>query len=136
MTTPPRSTRVLPTKELLASADQLLNPSDDTALSPGVRARAAATLLRLALDETLDAFWRSVSPRMTRSTGRTRMLCLQWYVTPSVARQWYTVWSGLSAACHHHTYDLPPTPAEVRAWHQDVSELLRVLAAATATATA
>lgn len=82
MTTPPRSTRVLPTNELLASADQLLNPSDDTALSPGVRARAAATLLRLALDETLDAFWRSVSPRMTRSTGRTRMLCLQWYVTP------------------------------------------------------
>ncbi|MFF4055997.1 hypothetical protein ACFYZ8_14690 [Streptomyces sp. NPDC001668] len=132
MTTPGRSTRVLPTNELLAAADQLLNPPDDTTLSPGVRARAAATLLRLALDETLDAFWRSVSPRMTRSTGRTRMLCLQWYASPSVARQWYTVWSGLSAACHYHTYDLPPTPAEVRAWHLDVSELLRVLAAATA----
>ncbi|MEV5526819.1 hypothetical protein [Streptomyces prunicolor] len=132
MTTPARSTHVLPTNGLLAAADQLLNPSDDTALSPGVRARAAATLLRLALDETLDAFWRSVSPRMTRSTGRTRMLCLQWYVSPSVARQWYTVWSGLSAACHYHTYNLPPTPAEVRAWHQDVSELLRVLAADTA----
>ncbi|ANB09851.1 hypothetical protein SAM40697_5898 [Streptomyces ambofaciens] len=132
MTTPTRSTRVLPTNELLVAADRLLNPSDETALSPGVRARAAATLLRLALDETLDAFWRPVSPRMTRSTGRTRMLCLQWYVSPSVARQWYTVWSGLSAACHYHTYDLPPTPAEVRAWHQDVNELLRVLAAARA----
>ncbi|GHE94352.1 hypothetical protein E5082_22010 [Streptomyces griseoluteus] len=132
MTTTTRSTRVLPTDELLAAADRLLNPSDETALSPGVRARAAATLLRLALDETLDAFWRAVSPRMTRSTGRTRMLCLQWYVSPSVARQWYTVWSGLSAACHYHTYDLPPTPAEVRAWHQDVSELLRVLTAARA----
>lgn len=131
MTTLARSTRVLPTNGLLAAADQLLNPSAETALSPGVRARAAATLLRLALDETLDAFWRSVSPRMTRN-GRTRMLCLQWYVSPSVARQWYTVWSGLSAAGHYHTYDLPPTPAEVRAWHQDVSELLRVLAAATA----
>ncbi|MCX4593844.1 hypothetical protein OG819_30060 [Streptomyces sp. NBC_01549] len=131
MTTLARSTRVLPTNGLLAAADQLFNPSDETALSPGVRARAAATLLRLALDETLDAFWRSVSPRMTRN-GRTRMLCLRWYVSPSVARQWYTVWSGLSAACHYHTYDLPPTPAEVRAWHQDVSELLRVLAAATA----
>ncbi|MFF2095986.1 hypothetical protein [Streptomyces sp. NPDC058202] len=130
MTTPARSTRVLPTNELLAAADQLLTPSDDTALNPGVRARAAATLLRLALEETLDAFWRSVSPRMTRSTGRTRMLCLQWYVAPSVARQWYSVWSGLSAACHYHTYDLPPTPAEVRAWQQDVGELLRVVAAA------
>ncbi|MEU0434794.1 MULTISPECIES: hypothetical protein [Streptomyces] len=132
MTTPARSTRVLPTNELLAAADRLLIPSDGTALNPGVRARAAATLLRLALEETLDAFWRSVSPRMTRSTGRTRMLCLQWYVAPSVARQWYSVWSGLSAACHYHTYDLPPTPAEVRAWHQDVGELLRVVAAATA----
>ncbi|MFB0619143.1 hypothetical protein [Streptomyces sp. AGS-58] len=132
MTAPACSTRVLPTTGLVAAADQLLNPSHGTALSPGVRARAAATLLRLALDETLDAFWRSVSPRMTRSTGRTRMLCLQWYVSPSVARQWYTVWSGLSAACHYHSYELPPTPSEVRAWHQDVSELLRVLAAATA----
>ncbi|MFD4015338.1 hypothetical protein [Streptomyces sindenensis] len=132
MTTSPRSTRILRTDELLAAADRLLNPSHDTALSPGVRARAAATLLRLALDETLDAFWRSVCPRMTRSTGRTRMLCLQWYVSPSIARQWYTVWSGLSAACHHHTYDLPPTPAEVQTWHQDVSELLVALAATTA----
>lgn len=131
MTAPTPPTRVLPTNELLAAADRLLSPAHGTTLSPGVRARAAATLLRLALDESLDAFWQSVSPRMTR-TGRTRMLCLQWYVSPSVARQWYTVWSGLSAACHHHTYDLPPTPAEVRAWHQDVSELLRVLTSATA----
>ncbi|WP_052424554.1 hypothetical protein [Streptomyces fulvoviolaceus] len=119
----------LSTNALVAAADHLLNPPGDTTLTPGVRARAAAMLLRLALDETLDAYWQTVSPRMTRSRGRTRMLCLQWYVTPSVARQWYAVWSDLSAACHHHTYELPPTPAEVRAWHQDVSELLRVLAA-------
>ncbi|MFD5748200.1 hypothetical protein [Streptomyces sp. NPDC127033] len=113
---------------LLAAADHLLDPPGATTLTPGVRARAAAILLRLALDETLDAYWRTISPRMTRATGRTRMLCLQWYVAPSLARQWYAVWSALSAACHHHTYELPPTPAEVRAWHQDVSELLRVLA--------
>ncbi|WP_432174099.1 hypothetical protein [Streptomyces sp. Tue6028] len=131
MSTPTRSPGVLPTNNLVAAADRLLNHPDGTTLAPGVRARAAATLLRLALDETLDAFWRTVSPRMTRN-GRTRMLCLQWYVSPSVARQWYSVWSGLSAACHYHTYELPPTPAEVRAWHQDVSELLRVLAATTA----
>jgi len=131
VTAPTRSHGVLPTNDLVAAADRLLNPSDGTTLAPGVRARAAATLLRLALDETLDAFWQMVSPRMTRN-GRTRMLCLQWYVSPSVARQWYAVWSGLSAACHYHTYELPPTPAEVRAWYQDVSELLRVLAAASA----
>ncbi|MBT2392330.1 hypothetical protein ACFYRC_31760 [Streptomyces sp. NPDC005279] len=121
----------LPTSGLLAAADQLLCPPPDIVhtLTPGLRARAAAVLLRLALDETLDDFWRSVSPRMTRN-GRSRMLSLQWYVRPSVARQWFAVWSALSAACHHHSYELPPTPAEVRAWHKDVSELLSVLPSA------
>lgn len=121
----------LPTSGLLGAADQMLNPPPGTTstLAPGLRARAAAVLLRLALDETLDAFWRGVSPAMSRS-GRSRMLCLQWYVRPSVARRWHTTWSALSAACHHHTYELPPTPAEVRAWHQDVTELLHVLPAA------
>ncbi|NUK70354.1 hypothetical protein HRW23_27965 [Streptomyces lunaelactis] len=121
----------LPTSGLLAAADQLLCPPPDIVhtLTPGLRARAAAVLLRLALDETLDDFWRSVSPRMTHN-GRSRMLSLQWYVRPSVARQWFAVWSALSSACHHHSYELPPTPAEVRAWHQDVSELLKVLPSA------
>ncbi|WP_405668995.1 hypothetical protein [Streptomyces sp. NBC_00055] len=121
---------LLPTGGLLDAADQLLNPTQGTShtLDPGLRARAAATLLRLALDETVDGFWRTVSPGMTRN-GRTRMLCLQWYIRPSAARQCYAVWSALSAACHHHTYELPPTPAEVRAWHQDVTELLNVLSA-------
>ncbi|MCQ4082161.1 hypothetical protein NGB36_16480 [Streptomyces sp. RB6PN25] len=121
----------LPTSGLLAAADRLLNPPPDTALTlaPGLRARAAAVLLRLALDETLDAFWRGISPAMTRN-GRSRMLCLQWYVRPSVARHWHTTWAALSAACHHHTYELPPTPGEVRAWHQDVTELLNVLPSA------
>ncbi|MFB7288116.1 hypothetical protein [Actinacidiphila glaucinigra] len=121
----------LPTSGLLAAADELLNPATEVvhALAPGLRARAAAVLLRLALDETLDGFWGGITTNMSRN-GRTRMLSLQWYVRPSVARQWYTVWSSLSAACHHHTYELPPTPAEVRAWHQDVTELLEVLPSA------
>lgn len=123
----------LPTSGLLAAADQLLSGHTPQGvahtLPPGLRARAAAVLLRLALDETLDCFWQSVSPSMTRN-GRSRLICLQWYVRPSVARQWYAVWSALSAACHHHTYELPPTPAEVRAWHQDVTELLRILPSA------
>lgn len=115
---------------LAAAADQLLTPAPGaTILAPGLRARAAAALLRLAMDETLEEFWRSVSPDMSRK-GRTRMLCLEAYVTPSVAHQWYAVWSALSAACHHQAYELPPTPAEVRAWHQDVTELLRVLPSA------
>ncbi|MFJ1595481.1 hypothetical protein [Streptomyces sp. NPDC088261] len=113
---------------LVTAADRLLSPAAGVTytIAPGLRARAAAMLLRMALEQALDDIWRSITPRMTYS-ARSRMLCLEWYVTPSVARQCYAVWSALSEACHHHLYELPPTPAEVRAWHQDVSELLRVL---------
>ncbi|MGP3756168.1 hypothetical protein [Streptomyces sp. IBSNAI001] len=117
--------------ELATTAGQLLSsPGGITyTTAPGTRARAASALLRLALDEAMDTFWRDVSPTMTRATGRTKALCLEWYTSPSVARQWYAVWSALSAACHHHIYELPPTPSEVRVWHQDVTELLNVLPA-------
>ncbi|MFF0425556.1 hypothetical protein ACFYUJ_14245 [Streptomyces sp. NPDC004520] len=116
-------------RDLAAAADRLLAPPAGIPhpLSPGLRARAAAALLRLALDEAMDGFWRRVHPAMAHCRGRTKALCLEWYATPSVARQWYAVWSAVSAACHHHTYELPPTPAEVRAWHADVRELLDAL---------
>ncbi|GGR84996.1 MULTISPECIES: hypothetical protein [Streptomyces] len=115
--------------DLAAAAHRLLSPPAGVthSLAPGLRARAAAALLRLALDEAMDGFWRQVSPAMARTRGRTKALCMEWYVPPSVARQWYAVWSALSAACHHHTYELPPTPGEVRAWHDDVVELLATL---------
>ncbi|MFD7788552.1 hypothetical protein ACFV4Q_36525 [Streptomyces nojiriensis] len=116
-------------RDLAAAADHLLAPPSGVthSLAPGLRARAAAALLRLALDEAMDGFWQQVSPAMTRTRGRTKALCLEWYAPSSVARQWYAVWSALSAACHHHTYELPPTPGEVRAWHDDVVELLAAL---------
>jgi len=116
---------------LATAAGQLLSsPQGITyTTAPGTRARAASALLRLALDEAMDTFWREVSPGMTRATGRSKALCLEWYTSASVARQWYAVWSALSAACHHHIYELPPTPSEVSAWHQDVTELLSVLPA-------
>ncbi|MFB7178032.1 hypothetical protein ACFCYI_10045 [Streptomyces sp. NPDC056257] len=122
-----------PPHPLVAAAGDLLTPPPGTppTLAPGLRARAAAALLRLALDEAMDDFWRSVSPRMVHSRGRTKALCLDWYLSPAVGRQWYVVWSALSAACHHHTYELPPTPAEVKAWHADVTELLRAMPSAT-----
>lgn len=115
--------------DLAAAAHRLLAPPPGVihTLAPGLRARAAAALLRLALDEAMDGFWQRVSPAMTYSRGRTKALCLEWYAPSSVARQWYAVWSALSAACHHHTYELPPTPGEVRAWHDDVVELLPAL---------
>ncbi|MDX3539792.1 hypothetical protein PV721_36830 [Streptomyces sp. MB09-01] len=114
---------------LVAAAGDLLTPPPGTepTLTPALRARAAAALLRLALDEAMDDFWRGVSPRMVHARGRTKALCLDAYVSPALARQWYAVWRALTAAGHHHTYEPPPTPAEVKAWHGAVTDLLHAM---------
>ncbi|MEU9161745.1 hypothetical protein AB0D29_15935 [Streptomyces sp. NPDC048424] len=120
-------------RALVASADQLIAPPPGATppLTPGLRARAAAALLQQALDEAMDDFWRGVSPGMVHAAPRTKALCLDRYVSPSPARQWYAVRSALSAACHHHTYELPPTPAEVKAWHAAVTDLLQAMPSGT-----
>lgn len=65
---------------LVTAAGRLLlpEPGTVTTLAPGLRARAAAVLLRMALDQALDAYWQRVTPSMTR-IGKHRMLCLEWY---------------------------------------------------------
>ncbi|MDT0343512.1 hypothetical protein [Streptomyces litchfieldiae] len=115
---------------LVDAAQRLLDPSTGPAgsLTPGLRSRAAAVLLRMALERGLDAFWRGVAPGMTR-IGKHRMLCLERYTSRAVGRQWRTTWTALSAACHYHTYELPPTPAEMRARLGEVRDLLRALPA-------
>ncbi|WP_434593126.1 hypothetical protein [Streptomyces sp. A5-4] len=123
-------------RELVSSAEALLRPPAGTAesLSPGTRARAAAMLLRLALDQRLDDFWKGVTPAMTR-TAKHRMLCLEAYTDRGTARRWRLTWSALSAVCHHRVPDLPPMPAEIQARLLEVNALLDGLdGAPTATA--
>ncbi|MFI9333838.1 hypothetical protein [Streptomyces althioticus] len=117
-------------EDLVIDAARLLLPPAGTAraLTPGLRARAAAVLLRLALEQALDAYWRQVTPRMTR-IGKHRMLCLEWYAGHDIARQCRTTWVALSAACHYRTYELPPAPAEIRARLEEVTALLAALGA-------
>lgn len=114
---------------LLTAARRLLLPEPGTvhALAPGVRARAAAVLLRMALDLALDAYWLRVTPSMTR-VGKHRMLCLEWYAGRDTARRCRTTWTSLSAACHYGSYELPPAPAEMHARLLEVSGLLVALA--------
>jgi hypothetical protein len=97
-------------------------------LAPGLRARAAAVLLRMALDQALDSYWRRITPSMTR-IGKHRMLCLEWYAGHDTARRCRTTWSALSAACHYRTYELPPAPAEIHTRLLEVTDLLVVLGA-------
>ncbi|MEU6292113.1 hypothetical protein [Streptomyces sp. NPDC046988] len=113
---------------LVTAARRLLLPEPGTVhtLAPGVRARAAAVLLRMALDVALDAYWSRVTPSMTR-VGKHRILCLEWYADRETARRCRTTWTSLSAACHYRSYELPPAPAEVHTRLLEVSGLLLAL---------
>ncbi|MGW6309519.1 hypothetical protein [Streptomyces niveus] len=115
-------------RELVIAARALLRPPADTAVSlgPGARARAAAVLLRLALEQRLDDFWRGVTPRMTR-VEKHRILCLEAYTARGTARRWYLTWAALSTACHHRTIELPPSPAEIEGRLTEVDSLLDAL---------
>jgi hypothetical protein len=35
-----------------------------------------------------------------------------------------SAWHGLSRAMHHHTYELPPTAAELQGWLDDTASVL------------
>ncbi|MFA3872832.1 hypothetical protein ABS735_03910 [Streptomyces sp. MMCC 100] len=114
---------------LVTAARKLLLPAPGTVhtLAPGLRARAAAVLLRMALDLALDAYWLRITPSMTR-IGKHRMLCLEWYAGHDTARRCRTTWTSLSAACHYRGYELPPAPAEIHARLMEVTGLLVALA--------
>jgi hypothetical protein len=117
-------------ESLVTAARALLVAAPGTVptLYPGLRARAAAVLLRMALDQALDAYWGRVAPSMTR-IGKHRMLCLEWYAGRDTARRCRTTWSALSAACHYRSYELPPSPAEIRTRLLEVTGLLSALGA-------
>ncbi|MBE3014039.1 hypothetical protein IL992_33395 [Microbispora sp. NEAU-D428] len=106
---------------LLSSADQLLRTS------VGVWPRPAALLLRLSLEQGLREYFQRVRPELNTCTMLERMLCLEAYAGPGLARQCATLWSGLSQACHYHAYELSPTPGELRRWREEVAAVLSLL---------
>lgn len=113
---------------LVTDAATLLRPSAGTTgpLSAGTRARVAAALLRLALEQALDRFWQSTAPAMTR-TVKHRILCLEGYTDRVTARRWYLTWSALSGACHYRAHVLPPSPTEIDGRLREVAALLETL---------
>lgn len=115
-------------REDVSAAQSLLRPVDGTmtSLAPGVRARAAALLLRRALERGLDDFWEGVTPDMTY-IGKHRILCLEAYTGRETARRCYLTWSALSTACHYRAHELPPGPSEIRGRLLEVDTLLDAL---------
>ncbi len=116
-------------QELLAEADRLL-----TTVVPGTRGRwprACAWLIRLALEQSLDEFWAKTLPGAAASSMRAQLLLLPRYADQQTAAQARDAWFGLAPAAHHHAYDLAPTAAELRRWHDLVAAIVATLSSAT-----
>ncbi|MET7747848.1 hypothetical protein [Micromonospora sp. NPDC005367] len=119
----------------LAAADQLLRGSGAlgaTAVTAGWWPRACACLIRLALEGGVNAYWRRVKPSVAACRqGRAKQLMLRGRLGPGAdtARRVAFAWATLSAAAHHHCYELAPTAAELRRLHAEVTALLTRLQA-------
>ena len=95
---------------------------------PGMRglwARAAALLTRQTLELGLIGIWRKRAPSLEKSNYTLQLLCLPHYLRDAeLAHELAHTWSALSAACHHHAYQLPPTAAELETWQRTVEQLV------------
>jgi len=114
--------------ELLAESDRLLST-----VVPGTRGRwprACAWLTRLALEQALDEYWFRVLPEAVNCGVRPQLLILPQYASPSTTALATEAWFGLARATHHHAYDLAPTAAELRRWHDLVRTVVAQLTAA------
>jgi len=91
--------------------------------------RGCAALTRLALEQGLQRYWQRSAAGVAHLPMRHQFLVLELdrFGGPGQARMARTVWHGLSRAMHHHTYELPPTTAELQGWHREVSALLAAL---------
>jgi hypothetical protein len=106
---------------LLAEADRLL-----TTVVPETRGRwprVCAWLIRLALEQSLDEFWLRTLPAAAKCSMRAQLLLLPTYAGEETAAQARDAWFGLAPAAHHHAYDLAPTAAELRRWHELVATM-------------
>ena len=81
---------------------------DPAATSSGTWPRAAALLGRSSLEAAMTELWDAKDVRLEHASWRAQLLCLPGYIDPDLARRVAFAHSALSAACHHHPYDLPP----------------------------
>ena len=91
----------------------------------GIWPRAAAILARQALEIALDQFWLNVAPGVENASARAQLICLAEYIDPQLASRIRYTWHGLSVACHHHAYELPPVASELDGWLSDIETLVQ-----------
>ena len=110
-------------RALVQTARSLLSRPDPR--TAGIWPRAAVLLARQALEAALDELWRRRAPGVEQCSARAQLLCLPEYLRQGdLAARVSNAWTGLSRACHHHVYELPPTAAELDRWIGMVDELV------------
>ncbi|MEV0973697.1 hypothetical protein [Microtetraspora glauca] len=102
----------------LDDADALLSGKGDVA-SP----RAAAFLIRMALEACLADYWSRVAPGVERCAMQAQITCLNGYRDRGTVRLAARSWAALSRTCHYHGYELSPTASELRGLHSEVTAL-------------
>ncbi len=104
----------------LTAADQLVQGTQTLAGSNS--ARAACLLARQALEHVVDDLLQSRGFGCPDASMRSRLVALgqAWAEEPDVGYRAATAWWRLSASCHHHAYELDPTPAEAAGALADV----------------
>lgn len=97
--------------ELIDAAERLLNEASPSTVSAW--SRAAALLVRQALESTLSDFWRARVPGVERLTMRAQLDSARVFLDPKLGGEISYVWHALSRATHHHPYELDPTREEL-----------------------
>jgi hypothetical protein len=109
-------------RELLNMADLLLR--QPPTVMGRCWQRACAFLVRVALEQALRTYWLQVEHTAAGRPMRTQLLTLPVFAGAEIASIARACWYGLSSAAHHHSYELPPTAAELRDWHREVTALV------------
>jgi hypothetical protein len=109
------------THAVLELARDLLSRADPA--TAGLWPRAAALLIRQALEEAVDAYWTERQLPLDSLPTQAQLVCLR-MMTPDgpLPAQLHETWGALSRACHHHPYELSPTAGELVTWIERVEE--------------
>ena len=108
--------------ELLATARDLL--ADTNRRLGGSRRLAAALLVRQALEDAMEAFWRRTIPGLEQTSGRAQLVTLPFYLDAALAGRIAYAWNRLSGWCHHDAYELPPHSDELDSVAEIVGALI------------
>ena len=109
------------TAATLELARDLLRRADPS--TAGLWPRAAALLIRQALEEAVDDYWRVRQFPLDSLPTQVQLVCLRMLSADRTQPvQLHEAWGALSRACHHHPYELSPTAGELATWIEVVEE--------------